>query len=222
MDAATKKALRLQAEAVIEKLERNNMAGYYVSSKAEVAGKVAELLHDGDTVAVGGSMSLAETGVMDLLRSGRYRFLDRYAPGLSAEEVQDIYRQSFFADAYLCSSNAVTMNGELYNVDGNSNRVAAICYGPRSVIMVVGCNKIVRDIPAAVIRVKRRSAPANVARLRCDTPCAKTGACAGIQREGMTDGCGVDGRICCNYLVSARQRVPGRIKVILVGEELGY
>ena len=222
MDAATKKALRLQAEAVIEKLERNNMVGYYVSSKAEVAAKVAELLHDGDTVAVGGSMSLAETGVMDLLRSGRYRFLDRYAPGLSAEEVQDIYRQSFFADAYLCSSNAVTMNGELYNVDGNSNRVAAICYGPRSVIMVVGCNKIVRDIPAAVIRVKRRSAPANVARLRCDTPCAKTGACAGIQREGMTDGCGVDGRICCNYLVSARQRVPGRIKVILVGEELGY
>ena len=79
-----------------------------------------------------------------------------------------------------------------------------------------------RDIPAAVIRVKRRSAPANVARLRCDTPCAKTGSCAGIQREGMTDGCGVDGRICCNYLVSARQRVPCRIKVILVGEELGY
>lgn len=159
---------------------------------------------------------------MALLRSGRYQFLDRYAPGLTREEIEEIYRRSFFADAYLCSSNAVTMNGELYNVDGNSNRVAAICYGPRSVIMVVGCNKIVRDIPAAVIRVKRRSAPANVARLRCDTPCAKTGACAGIQREGMTDGCGVDGRICCNYLVSARQRVPGRIKVILVGEELGY
>lgn len=222
MDAATKRVLRQQAEAVIEKLERNNMKGYYAASKAEAVEKVAELLHEGDTVAVGGSMSLEEAGVMALLRSGRYQFLDRYAPGLTREETEEIYRRSFFADAYLCSSNAVTMNGELYNVDGNSNRVAAICYGPRSVIMVVGCNKIVRDIPAAVIRVKRRSAPANVARLRCDTPCAKTGACAGIQREGMTDGCGVDGRICCNYLVSARQRVPGRIKVILVGEELGY
>ncbi len=222
MDAATKKALRLQAEAVIEKLERNNMTGYYVSSKAEVAAKVAKLLHDGDTVAVGGSMSLAETGVMDLLRSGRYRFLDRYAPGLSAEEVQDIYRQSFFADAYLCSSNAVTMNGELYNVDGNSNRVAAICYGPKSVIMVVGCNKIVRDIPAAITRVKRRSAPANAIRLHCQTPCAQTGSCVGVQRDGMTDGCAAEGRICASYVVSAHQRLPGRIKVILVGEEVGY
>ena len=222
MDAAMKRVLRQQAEAVIEKLERNNMKGYYAASKAEAVEKVAELLHEGDTVAVGGSMSLEEAGVMALLRSGRYQFLDRYAPGLTREEIEEIYRRSFFADAYLCSSNAVTMNGELYNVDGNSNRVAAICYGPRSVIMVVGCNKIVRDIPAAVIRVKRRSAPAHVARLRCAPPCAKTGSCAGIQREGMTDGCGVDGRICCNYLVSARQRVPGRIKVILVGEELGY
>lgn len=222
MDAAMKRTLRQQAEAVIEKLERNNMKGYYVPTKEEAAAKVAELLHEGDTVAVGGSMSLEEAGVMKLLRSGKYRFLDRYAPGLTREEMEEIYRQSFFADAYLCSSNAVTMNGELYNVDGNSNRVAAICYGPRSVILVVGCNKIVRDIPAAVTRVKRRAAPANTVRLRCDTPCAKTGSCAGIQREGMTDGCAVEGRICCNYVVSARQRVPGRIKVILVGEELGY
>ena len=127
MDAAMKRVLRQQAEAVIEKLERNNMKGYYAASKAEAVEKVAELLHEGDTVAVGGSMSLEEAGVMALLRSGRYQFLDRYAPGLTREEIEEIYRRSFFADAYLCSSNAVTMNGELYNVDGNSNRLAAIC-----------------------------------------------------------------------------------------------
>ena len=185
MDAAMKRVLRQQAEAVIEKLERNNMKGYYAASKAEAVEKVAELLHEGDTVAVGGSMSLEEAGVMALLRSGRYQFLDRYAPGLTREEIEEIYRRSFFADAYLCSSNAVTMNGELYNVDGNSNRVAAICYGPKSVIMVVGCNKIVRDIPAAITRVKRRSAPANAIRLHCQTPCAQTGSCVGVQRDGI-------------------------------------
>ena len=212
----------MNMENVLAQLKKNRFEPYYLETKEQVVPLLRELLPAGGSVGAGGSMTLREAGVMALLRSGRYQFLDRYAPGLTREEIEEIYRRSFFADAYLCSSNAVTMNGELYNVDGNSNRVAAICYGPRSVIMVVGCNKIVRDIPAAVIRVKRRSAPANVARLRCDTPCAKTGSCAGIQREGMTDGCAVDGRICCNYLVSARQRVPGRIKVILVGEELGY
>ena len=213
MDAAMKRVLRQQAEAVIEKLERNNMKGYYAASKAEAVEKVAELLHEGDTVAVGGSMSLEEAGVMALLRSGRYQFLDRYAPGLTREEIEEIYRRSFFADAYLCSSNAVTMNGELYNVDGNSNRVAAICYGPRSVIMVVGCNKIVKDLAAADARVKAVAAPANAKRLSCKTPCAVTGQCENCQSPG---------RICCTYVLHRYQRVPGRIKVILVGQELGY
>ena len=220
MHDAVKDNIEKRAKRVIAALKANNMEGWYLPDAAGVREFVEKLIPEGATVANGGSMTLAETGVMDLLASGRYEFLDR--TGLAGEELGKLYRRVFSADWYLASANAITEAGEIYNVDGNSNRVAAICYGPRSVIMVVGCNKIVRDIPAAVIRVKRRSAPANVARLRCDTPCAKTGSCAGIQREGMTDGCGVDGRICCNYLVSARQRVPGRIKVILVGEELGY
>ena len=111
------------------------------------------------------------------------------------------------------SSNAVTEEGELYNVDGNSNRVAALAYGPDSVIVVAGCNKIVPDIAAAVERVKKIAAPVNATRLHCSTPCAKTGECMN---------CHSDGRICCNYLVSAQQRHQDRIKVILVGEELGY
>lgn len=205
----------------ITALARNHIAASYVETAAEVPAAVAALLNKGDTVAVGGSVTLDETGVMDLLRSGDYNFLDRYAPGLSRDEVMDIFRQSFFADAYICSSNAVTMRGELYNVDGNSNRIAAIAFGPKSVIMVVGVQKLVADLAAAQDRVKKIVAPKNAQRLSCDTYCAKTGTCAGVE-GGMTLGCATDARICCNYLVSAQQRHKDRIKVIFVGEHVGY
>ena len=221
MDASVRKILRRQAETVVDNLEKNNMRGFFVESKKEVPALVASLLHEGDTVAVGGSMTLVETGVLHLLRTGPYRYLDRYAPDLTPEDMRELFIRSFSADAYLCSANAVTMDGKLYNVDGNSNRVAAICYGPRSVIMVVGVNKIVRDVEEAVRRVKRRAAPANAVRLGCETYCAKAGECCAAG-GGMADGCQSDSRICSNYVVSARQREKGRIKVILVGEETGY
>lgn len=219
MDEYQKQVAGLQAAQVIEALRRNNMDGYFVERAADVPEQVARLLHDGDTVAVGGSKTLTQTGVLDLLRSGRYRFIDRYAPDIP--DMRKVFLDSFAADAYLSSVNAVTLNGELYNVDGNSNRVAAICYGPRSVILVAGVNIIVKDIDAAVTRVKRCAAPANAARLGCDTYCAKTGACMGL-RGDMASGCKTSARICCSYVVSAYQREKGRIKVILVGEELGY
>lgn len=222
MDAAIDRIMELQIGKTIENLKKNNMDAYFVKTKGEVADKVAELLHEGDTVAVGGSVTLNETGVMALIRSGKYHFLDRYAPGLTAEQTRRIFIASFSADAYLCSANAVTMNGELYNVDGNSNRVAAICYGPSSVIIVAGYNKIVPDLDAAIRHVKQFAAPANAARLNCKTYCAAAGVCMGLDGDEMTGGCESDKRICCNYVVSAHQRVPGRIKVILVGETLGY
>jgi len=205
----------------IAALERNNMNASYVETAAQVPDAVKALLCAGDTVAVGGSVTLDETGVMDLLRNGDYRFLDRYAEGLTREETMDIFRQSFFADVYLCSSNAVTVRGELYNVDGNSNRIAAIAFGPKKVILVVGVQKIVDDLTAAEELVKRVAAPKNAKRLSCATYCAENGVCAGVD-SGMTVGCGTDARICCNYLVSARQRHKGRIHVIFVGEPVGY
>ena len=171
------------------------------------------LLQPGQTVTCGGSVTLSECGIIDLLRSGQYHYLDRDRPDLTPEQKKQIFRQAFSADVYLMSSNAVTEEGELYNVDGNSNRVAALAYGPDSVIVVAGCNKIVPDLAAAVERVKKIAAPVNATRLHCSTPCAKTGECMN---------CHSDGRICCNYLVSAQQRHQDRIKVILVGEELGY
>lgn len=210
-----------KVQTAMAALARNKIASSYVATAAEVPAAVAALLNKGDTVAVGGSVTLDETGVMDLLRNGDYNFLDRYAEGLSRDDVMDIFRQSFFADAYICSSNAVTLRGELYNVDGNSNRIAAIAFGPKSVIMVVGVQKLVPDLEAAQERVKTIVAPKNAQRLSCDTYCAKTGTCAGAD-GGMTLGCAKDARICCNYLVSAQQRHENRIKVIFVGEPVGY
>ena len=207
--------------AVKAALERNNIAVYLVDKKEDVVDQVAKLLHDGDSVAVGGSNTLWTTGVIDHLRCGRYRFFDRHELGLTPRQIRRVFLQSFTADAYLCSANAVTLNGEIYNVDGNSNRIAAICYGPESVIMVVGKNKIVSDLDEAARRVKTCAAPPNARRQSKETYCAYKDQCMGI--DGcMTDGCRSADRMCCNYLVSAYQRIPGRIKVILVDEELGY
>ncbi len=211
-----------ELESVAEALRKNNMAAYCVRSKDEVVPLVKDLLHTGDTVAVGGSMTLFETGVIDLLHSGDYHFLDRYQTGLTPEEQTEIFAKSMTADAFLCSSNAVTRNGELYNVDGRANRVAPIAYGPASVVMIVGCNKIVDDIPAAVRRVKTVAAPLNAKRLKCRTYCALNGVCKAVDSERYTDGCRSADRICAQYLISGQQRVRDRIHVILVGESLGF
>lgn len=204
-------------------LEQNNMKAFIAETKEEALGIVKELLTDGCTVTCGGTMTAAEAGVMDLLRSGAYNFLDR-AAAKTPEEIEKIYRDAFSADAYITSSNAITENGELYNVDGNSNRVAAICFGPKSVIVIAGRNKIVKNLHEAVVRVKRFAAPMNTARLGCETYCQSKGECMALASGecGMTEGCKSDSRICCSYVVTAQQRVKDRIKVILVNEELGF
>lgn len=191
-------------------LEKNYMQAHIVETAAEVPALVQELLAKGDTVANGGSMSLVECGVMSVLRSGEYNFLDREAPGVSPDE---IYRKAFSADAYLASANAITETGEILEVDGRANRVAAIAYGPASVILVVGVNKVVEDLAAARRRVASIAAPANTRRLQLKTPCAATGLCID---------CNSPGRICCTELVLRQQREKDRIKVILVNEALGY
>lgn len=224
MDNHAKAILEKRISKVIANLSKNNMQVHYVESKADVVKKVAELIKDGDTVGIGGSQSIFECGVIDLLRNGKYNFLDRYKVGLTREDIEKIYIDSFSADAYICSSNAITENGELYNVDGNSNRVAAICYGPKSVIIIAGYNKIVRNLDEAIKRVKSIASPANCDRLSCETYCKEKGECMSFIRDAsdMTSGCNNSDRICCNYVVSAYQRKKDRIKVIIVGEEIGY
>ena len=127
--------------------------------------------------------------------------------------MEDIYRRAFFADTFLASANAVTEAGEIFNVDGNSNRIAAIAFGPKSVILVVGYNKLVRDLDEAETRLETIAAPANAIRLHKKTPCVQTGVCAH---------CKSPDRICCTSMVMRQQREPGRVKVILVGESLGF
>lgn len=222
MNENLKITMMKRLENTAENLRKNNMDAYVVETKEEAVKIVEGLLKEGETISNGGSMSLEESGVMALMKSGRYNFLDR-SLAKNREETEEIYRKVYSCDTYLCSSNAVTENGELYNVDGNSNRVSAICYGPKSVIMICGMNKIVRNINDAITRVKTTAAPPNCVRLGCETYCNETGHCVSLDKGGdMPSGCKSEGRICCNYVVSAWQRHKGRIKVILVAENIGY
>ncbi|MGG7144422.1 lactate utilization protein [Clostridium nigeriense] len=194
-------------------LNKNNMNGYLVNTKEELIEKIMELVKENSTVACGGSMSLFETGVIDHLRSERYNFLDRYKEGLSREELTKLFKESFFADAYFASSNAVTEDGKLYNIDGNGNRVAAMLFGPEKVILVVGVNKIVKNIDEAVIRNREISAPANAKRLNKMTPCAKVGYCMD---------CKSNDKICREFTVISSQSNKDRIHVIFMNEDIGY
>ena len=212
----------MNIEKTIKNLEKNGFKPYFVETKEEVLPLVKSLINKGESVSNGGSESLKETGIFDLIKNGDYNFIDR--SGLEGEELRQAYIKAFGCDTYFCSSNAVTENGELYNVDGNSNRVACIVYGPKQVIMVVGVNKLVKNIDDAVKRVKCIAAPKNTNRLEIDTPCRVSGECISLKNQSseLCSGCGGDTRICCNYVVSAKQRHKNRIKIIIVNESLGY
>lgn len=199
-------------ERTIENLKRNNMEAILVQDEAELIKKLDELIKKGSVVSVGGSMTLIEMGVIDYLRSGNFTFLDRYDSNLTLEGRKELNRKAFSADTYLCSTNALTEQGELFNVDGNGNRVAAMLYGPDQVIVVCGVNKIVKDLKEAEERIKRIAAPVNTKRLNKNTPCTKVGYCMD---------CNSDDRICCDYVIMKKQR-NNRIKVIIVNKNLGY
>ena len=213
----------MNIEKTIKALEKNNMQVYFVADAAEAKAKVLSLIPEGATVAIGGSMTLVDTGILDAVKSGSYRYLDRNMQGLSEKEKSMRLGEIMTCDYFLSSSNAITENGELYNVDGTSNRVNALLYGPKNVIIVAGVNKIVPDLASAVRRVKEIAAPKNCRRLNCNTYCFHKGHCVSLDRGGdMADGCDSDSRICCNYTVMASQRLHDRVKIVLVNEELGY
>lgn len=213
MDKNIKWLNESRINTTIESLKKNGINGYLVNNHKELIDKINELTKDGDIVSCGGSITLFETGVIDYLRSGKYKFLDRYVKGLSKDDLKKLYRDTFSADVYFTSTNAITEKGELYNVDGNGNRVAAMLYGPDKVIVIAGINKIVKDIEDAVIRNERISAPANCKRLNRNTPCVKVGHCVNCTSEE---------RICSEYTIIKTQRNKDRIHVIFLNEELGY
>ena len=202
------------AEGIIEKLSHRNMEGYYCKDREEANAKAKRFLTPDCSIAWGGSETLKEIGLLDDLAEaeGEYEIYDRKKPhpGMTDKEY---YGKMVTSDFYFMSSNAVTLDGELINIDGNGNRVACLCNGPEHVIIIVGMNKIVPDVESGIARVRNMAAPPNAVRLQTDTPCKDFGRCT----DCLTDDC-----MCCHTVVTRKSRTPGRIKVIFVGEELGY
>ncbi|WP_160669639.1 lactate utilization protein [Clostridium sp. C8-1-8] len=200
-------------ERTIEALSKNNINGYYIQSRDELLEKIKELVSEGATVSCGGSATLTELGLLEHLRSGRYNFLDRAVKVITEEEKKEIHRKTFSADAFFTSTNALTEDGQLFNVDGGGNRVAAMLFGPDKVLVICGVNKIVKNIEEAIERNKRVSAPINAKRLNRNTPCAKVGYCMD---------CSSNDRICNEYTVIKRQGDKTRMHVLILNESLGY
>ncbi|CUU46723.1 lactate utilization protein [Clostridium beijerinckii] len=202
-----------QINRTIKNLSQRNIDGFFVNDGNELKELLKQLIGKNSVVGVGDSMTLFETGVIDFLREENYTFLDKYRDGITSEEKKSIYMQNFSADTFMCSTNALTESGELYNIDGNGSRVAPMIYGPKQVILVTGTNKIVKDIEEAEKRVRNYAAPIDAKRLGKDTPCTKLGYCVD---------CKSPNRICNDFTIIRGQFVKGRIKVIIVGKQLGY
>ena len=211
MDKFISAVMDKRIEKTIKNLEKNNFFACHVKTREELIDKVAEFVPSGAEVSFGGSVSLSESGVLEYLRGREdIDLLDREK---NPDKALEIMKKALTCDVYFASTNAVTENGELFNVDGRGSRVAPMIFGPESVVLIVGANKIVPDLSAAEMRVKKIAAPANTMRLNCETPCRYTGECADCKSEA---------RICCDFVTMKMQRVKGRIKVIITDESLGF
>lgn len=202
----------LAAERVVKRLQERRLEAYYAPDRARALEIALSLIPEGSTVGWGGSRSVEEIGLKDAVRAGNYRALDRDRAA-SPEEKAALERQAFSADAFLMGTNAITEDGQLVNIDGRGNRVAALCYGPERVIVIAGINKLTADLDAAVSRARHTAAPANALRFEGDTPCHRSGVCGD---------CRADGCICNQIVITRGSMTPGRIHVILVGEALGF
>ncbi|MFW6035041.1 MAG: lactate utilization protein [Halothermotrichaceae bacterium] len=207
-----KEYYRVTAVKIIKNFRKRGIEGYYCSTADEAREKAVGLIEEGSSISWGGSMTLNEIGLLERLNEMDLELLDR-SQAENAEEKAEIYHKALNCDYYLMSSNAITQQGKLINIDGNGNRIAALIYGPENVILVAGMNKVVIDEEAARKRIRNYAAPVNAVRLERNTPCAETGEC---------HQCLGDDSICSHILVTRRSRPYNRIKVILVGEELGF
>ena len=200
------------AEKMIKNLKRRNFEAIYCPTAAEAVEKISAMMPDGSTVTWGGSMTIRDMGLTAALHKRALKVLDRDLAA-DRDEAQRIYREAFSADFYLSSVNAISEDGVIVNIDGNGNRVAAITFGPKKVIFVVGLNKVAQDVNAALARARSTASPINAARFDIKTPC---------QVDGVCHNCNSPESI-CNYIHFMRNSHPaGRHTVVLVGEELGY
>jgi len=200
-----------RADQIITALEKRNMKGYYCSTKEEATQLALSMIHNNATVSWGGSKSLDDIGIIEELRNGDYDLLDSSAVGY--DQVFEIYHKALSSDHYLMGTNAITMDGQLVNIDGFGNRISSLIFGPKNVIVIAGMNKVERDLDSAMKRARNQAAPINSMRLNMNTPCTKTGRC---------HDCLAPDTICGHILTTRVSKVPGRINVILVGDNIGY
>lgn len=208
MDENMRKRNELLAQTVIKGLKSRNMSGYYAADKEEAVKLALELIPEGSSIAMGGCMSAQEIGLIDVLEDGNYNYIDRaklaQREGLLA---------AYDADIFLSSANAITNDGIMVNIDGNSNRVSCIAQGPKKVVFIVGMNKVCSDLDEAMKRARNVAAPVNAQRFDIKTPCKETGKCFDCKSPDT---------ICCQFLITRYSRHADRIHVILVNDTLGF
>jgi len=209
---AKQQAYKKLADTMIKNFSQRNIEAFYCDDRNQAVSLAMEMMKDGNTVGFGGSETLNEIGILDTIKNSSLTLIDRNI-AKTPEEKKEMYFKNAMADYFLMSSNAVTIDGELINIDGNGNRVACLIHGPEHVILIVGMNKVVTDVDSGVARVRNVASPANAARLGTRTPCGAVGHCGN---------CNSPDCMCCQVVITRHSRHTGRIKVILVGEELGY
>lgn len=210
---AKQQAYKALGNTMIKNFKKRNIEAFYCEDSASAVALAMELMKDGGTVGKGGTETVKEVGLLDAVKSAEHlTFIDREV-AKTPEEKKQIYFQTLQCDYFLMSSNAITIDGELINIDGNGNRVACLIYGPEKVIVIAGMNKVVDDVDSGVARVQNFAAPPNAARLGTRTPCATLGHCGDCHSEDC---------MCAQIVITRHSRDKDRIKVILVGEELGF
>lgn len=212
MEEVKRAAHRATAERIIKKLALRNMTGHYCETAAEAVELALELVEPGQSVTWGGSVSFSESGIKDALAAAGRDMIDRMQ-ATTPEEQAEMWRRQVSADWFFMGANAITLAGELVNIDGNANRLALLLHGPAHVCVIAGMNKVVADVESGFKRIRTVTCPLNAARLHTATPCELTGACADCHSEGC---------MCCQEVVTRHSRHAGRIHVVLVGEDLGF
>lgn len=196
---------------VAEAMKKRGFDAYYVSTAEEARAKALELIPEGSTVSWGGSVTIDQIGLKQAVIEGGYEVINR-DEAKTPEERTEFMRKGLTCDVFLMSANAVSEDGQMVNIDGNGNRVAALCFGPKEVIVIAGMNKVAGSLEEAYVRARRFAAPVNAQRFDFETPCSKTGMCA----DCLSPQC------ICSQMVVTRRTSSGRIKVILVGDDLGF
>lgn len=212
MEDVKRTARRTTAEHIIKKLAIRNMTGHYRHTAAEAVELARDLVEPGQSVTWGGSVSFSESGIKAALEADGHRMIDR-SQATTPEEQDAMWREQVGADWLFMGTNAITLDGELVNIDGNANRLALLLHGPKHVCVIAGMNKVVADVESGLKRIRTVTCPLNAARLHTGTPCELAGVCSNCHAEKC---------MCCQEVITRHSRHDGRIHVILVGEDLGF